>query len=116
MGEHLLTGPVFLKDIPRRWRYLIRRCVNLLYGELRDCQIEDSAIVSVGHVVGKYTSTPRPAALADFEGKPLTQNWLSLIALCAKPGLKTITSIKIEAGVPVIEFTDEGRWSFEDST
>lgn len=116
MGANLLPKPLYLKNISLRWRELIRRCVSLLYGELRDCRIKDGTIVSVGQVIGKHTPTPRPAVPADFEGKPLPQNWISLIALCEKPGLERIPSIKIEAGVPVLEFTDEGRWSFEDST
>jgi hypothetical protein len=116
MGANLLPRPIYFKDIPRRWRDLIRQCVGLLFGELRDCRIKDGAIVSVGQVIGKHTATPRPAVPADLDGRPLAQNWLSLMALCAKPELETIPLIKIESGVPVLEHTDEGRWSFDDST
>ena len=115
MSQHLSPKPIYLKNLSRRWQAFVRQCASLLYGELQNCRVEAGAVVSVGRVIGTHTPNPPVACSPDLEGKPLPKNWVSFMTLCARPGLKIIASIKIADGSPVVEFTEEGQWSFNES-
>lgn len=115
MSQHFSPKPIYLKNLSRRWQAFVRQCASLLYGDLQNCRVEDGTVVSVDRVIGKHTPNPRVASSPDIEGKPLPQGWVSFITLCARPGLKSIASIKIEDGSPVLEITEEGQWHFDES-
>ncbi len=99
--------------LPAPWKKLIRRCHELWFGDLIDCQVQQGNITRISRFVKSVLTKP-PAAITPFsEALPISNAWQTVMSTCRRAGVQSIPVIKIEYGEPVRICIDEGGWTTE---
>jgi len=100
-------------NLPLPWKRLIKRCHDLKFGELSDCQVHGGSIIKVGCFVKSIFTQPKPIPPIFDNGQTVTPAWEELMTICGRESVKLIPIIKIEKGEPVRVCIDEGGWTSE---
>ncbi|MCG3204976.1 MAG: hypothetical protein KCHDKBKB_01693 [Elusimicrobia bacterium] len=100
-----------IASLPASWKRLMRRCHDLWFGELSDCQVQQGSIIKVERFVKSVFTKPASPTPAFNESKPIPNTWQIVMAICERDAVRTIPTIKIEAGEPVRVCIDEGGWT-----
>lgn len=91
----------------------MRRCHDLWFGELTDCQVQRGAITKVGRFVKSVFTKPATPTPPFSENQPIPNSWQTVMSICEKNAVQSIPIIKIESGEPVRVCIDEGGWTTE---
>ena len=102
-----------ISSLPASWKGLMRRCHDLWFGELTDCQVQRGAITKVGRFVKSVFTKPAPNIPSFSENQPIPNSWQTVMNICEKSAVQSIPIIKIESGEPVRVCIDEGGWTTE---
>ncbi len=102
-----------ISSLPNPWKKLIRRCHDLWFGDLIDCQVEQGNITRVDRFVKSVLTKPLAAVTPFSETLPISTAWQTVMANCRKASVQSIPVIKIESGEPVRICIDEGGWTTE---
>lgn len=108
MSQHNVR---MISSLPSSWKRLIRRCHDLRFGELIDCHVQQGCITKVGRFVKSVFTKPAASIPAFSESYPIPSAWQAVMEICGKSAVRSIPTIKIEAGEPVRVCIDEGGWT-----
>ena len=113
-GNDMQTNdePMYWQELNKAWKSFFRLCMQIHYGELNDCDLENKRITKIRRIV-KTHARPWDSKFVFDTAEPLPKGWVRLYKVCQDPKVRRIFIIKLSECEPsFFQIEHEGGWQY----